>query len=197
MGLGNPGAQHQQNRHNFGFMAVDHYAISKGLRFRSGGKPYLWTEDPVQTPQGWIAICLCKPITFMNNSGAAARQILRQYDLKTDQLLVIYDDIDLSLGRIRLRKKGSAGGHRGIQSISEHLYSQDFPRLRLGIGPQEQETAAEDFVLANFRDAELPTVQQVLNLILNVIHDYLSLEFDSVMNIYNSTDLRKSIKGEA
>ena len=197
MGLGNPGTQYQNNRHNFGFMVVDSYARSKGLGFRSGGKAYLWAEDIIQTPQGNQAICLCKPLTYMNNSGAAARQVLEQYQLDIRDLLVIYDDVDLPLGRIRLRKKGSPGGHNGIKSISNHLKSLDFPRLRLGIGPQDDDVASEDFVLDDFRKTDLTTVDRVLNTSMKLIHDYLENDIDSVMTKYNRNDLGKATTGEA
>ncbi len=197
MGLGNPGVQYQNNRHNFGFMVLEKYAESKGLSFRSGGKPYLWAEDTVRTAQGNTAICLCLPLTYMNKSGIAARRSLKQFGLEISDLLVIYDDIDLPLGKIRLRKQGSPGGHKGIQSISDSLNSQDFPRLRLGIGPQDDGVPAEEFVLDDFRKSDRQTVESVLSLSLKLIHDYLSNDFDSVMNRYNSTDLYKPLTGAA
>ncbi len=197
MGLGNPGRQYEKNRHNFGFMVIDQIAESKQMTFRSSGKPYLWSESTISTNEGDIDICLCKPITYMNNSGVAARQILSRYNLLPEDLLVIYDDIDLPLGKIRLRRQGSSGGHKGIQSITNQLQNKPFPRLRLGIGPQDDGVPAEDFVLDNFRKNELKTVERVIDKSAEVIHDYLSGDVERTMNKYNSLDFTESIIGGA
>jgi PTH1 family peptidyl-tRNA hydrolase len=173
MGLGNPGKQYEKNRHSFGFMVIDQIAESNQMTFRSSGKSYLWSETNMSTNEGDIDICLCKPITYMNNSGVAARHILSWYNLMPEDLLVIYDDIDLPLGKFRLRKQGSSGGHKGIQSIINQLQNKQFPRLRLGIGPQDVGVPAEDFVLDNFRKNELKTVEKVIDKSVEVIHDYL------------------------
>jgi len=197
MGLGNPEKQYEKNRHNFGFMVIDQIAESKQMTFRSSGKPYLWSESTISTNEGDIGICLCKPITYMNNSGVAARHILSRYNLMPEDLLVIYDDIDLPLGKIRLRKQGSSGGHKGIQSIINQLQNKSFPRLRLGIGPQDNGVPAEDFVLDNFRENELKTVEKVIEKSVEVIHDYFYGDVERTMNKYNCLDFTESIIGDS
>ncbi|HCK99809.1 MAG TPA: aminoacyl-tRNA hydrolase [Candidatus Marinimicrobia bacterium] len=193
MGLGNPGKQYEKTRHNFGFMVVDQLADKKQLSCCSSGKPYVWSETDIAS----VGVCLCKPLTYMNNSGVAARDILHSYSLTPEDLLVIYDDIDLPLGKVRLRKRGSSGGHRGIQSIIDQLESREFPRLRLGIGPQDEGVAAEDYVLDNFRKAELPIAKNVIDTAIKVAEDFLSCDIEHIMNRYNRQDLTELSKGEA
>ncbi|MCD6440273.1 MAG: aminoacyl-tRNA hydrolase [Candidatus Marinimicrobia bacterium] len=193
MGLGNPGEQYEKTRHNFGFMVVDRLADKKQLSFCLSGKPYVWSETDIVS----VGVCLCKPLTYMNNSGVAARDILHSYNLTPEDLLVIYDDIDLPLGKVRLRKRGSSGGHRGIQSIIDQLESREFPRLRLGIGPQDEGVAAEDYVLDNFRKAEIPIAKNVIETAAKVAEDFLSCDIEHVMNRYNRWDLTELSKGEA
>lgn len=197
MGLGNPGNQYANNRHNFGFMVIDHIAAARDWQFRSGGRPYLWSEGLIPAKGGEVAACLSKPLTYMNKSGIAARRLLQSYDLPPEQLLVVYDDIDLPLGRIRLRKSGSPGGHKGIKSITEHLQSENFPRLRLGIGPQGNGIPAEDFVLEDFRQSEMTVVEKILELSEQIIREYLDTDIDSIMNKYNNIDLRETKTGDA
>lgn len=197
MGLGNPGTEYANNRHNFGFMVIDHIAEARRLHFRSGGKSYLWCQDLVSLNGNNTTICLSKPLTYMNKSGVAARQLLEHFSLSPEKILVIYDDIDLPLGRIRLRKSGSPGGHNGIKSITDYLQTQDFPRLRLGIGPQCDSIPAEDFVLENFTKAEQNIVDKVLDISAEIILAYLSSDFDSIMNKYNTIDLRETKTGNA
>jgi len=192
MGLGNPGKQYEKTRHNFGFMVIDQLADKKHLSFGSSGKPYVWSETDIAS----VGVCLCKPLTYMNNSGVAARDILHSYNLTPEDLLVIYDDIDLPLGKVRLRKRGSSGGHRGIQSIIDQLESWEFPRLRLGIGPQDEGVAAEDYVLDNFRKTELPIAKNVIKTAVKVAEDFLSCDIDHIMNSYNRRDLSELPKGE-
>jgi len=197
MGLGNPGTKYENNRHNFGFMVIDHIAKARRLHFRSGGKSYLWCQDFVSLDGNNTAICLSKPLTYMNKSGMAARQLLEHFSLSPEKMLVVYDDIDLPLGRIRLRKNGSPGGHNGIKSITEYLQTQDFPRLRLGIGPQGDGVPAEDFVLEDFTRAEQKIVDKVLDISVEIVMGYLSSDFDSIMNKYNTIDLRETKTGDA
>ena len=197
MGLGNPGKTYANNRHNFGFMVIDHIAEAKQLHFRSGGKSYLWCENTVSVINDRLAFCLSKPLTYMNKSGVAARQLLHNYKLSPEKMLVVYDDIDLPLGRIRMRKSGSAGGHNGIKSITDYLQTQKFPRLRLGIGPQGDEVPSEEFVLEDFRRSEQTIVEKILDLSAQIILEYISSDMDIIMNKYNNIDLRETKTGDA
>ncbi|MGC9363106.1 MAG: aminoacyl-tRNA hydrolase [Fidelibacterota bacterium] len=197
MGLGNPDAKYSQNRHNFGFMVINHFARRNHLHFRKTTGAYLWCDNTKSAGGQGASLGLAKPLTYMNNSGLAARQLLNYFRLSPDNLLVVYDDLDLPLGRIRIRPGGAPGGHKGVMSISEHLQTSDFLRLRLGIGPQTAGVAAEDFVLADFRAAELPVVEKVINLCMDILNDFSRFEIEDLMNKYNRIDLREIITGDA
>lgn len=185
MGLGNPGKHFVRNRHNFGYMLLDHIAEKHRLSFHQGNGRFLWArmEDSVDN-----IVYLGKPMTFMNNSGVAVCQAVRQFHISLADLLVIYDDIDLPLGKIRLRRMGSAGGHRGLRSVIENLETPNFARLRLGIGPQPPGITSEEFVLSDFQPDEQPLVEQIIGVGSSAISDWTSLPFDQLMNRYNSVD---------
>lgn len=145
VGLGNPGREYRDTRHNAGFMVVDEYAGDLGLGFVEEKR---WQSKISRDGNRY----LLKPQTFMNESGAAVGKVAAFYKIKPAQVLVLYDDIDLPLGRLRIRGGGSAGGHNGMRSVINHLGTQDFPRLRIGIGTGAKETIKH--VLGKFRDEE-------------------------------------------
>jgi len=128
VGLGNPGRQYEDTRHNIGFMLLDRLAASSGVAFQSSPK---WQSHLAKLPDGTL---LLKPQTFMNLSGRALHQVMSFYKWTPAQILVVYDDAALPLGTLRFREKGSAGGHNGIKSILQHLGTDAFPRLKIGIG---------------------------------------------------------------
>lgn len=192
LGLGNPGKQYSNNRHNFGFMVLDRIAERWGMNFTSakGSFVYAYSQNASDSPENLdYEVYFCKPLCFMNSSGVAAKQILNFFDCSPLNLLVIYDDVDLPLGRIRLRKKGSDGGHKGIRSIINYLETTKFPRLRLGIGPQEKDVPSEVFVLSNFQKSELPTLNEVIDISISSIIDFVNNDISSVMNKYNRRNL--------
>jgi len=191
-GLGNPGRAYAQNRHNFGYMVIDRLITEWKMQVRIPNKYYAYalrTEATHLPLPADTELYLCRPLTFMNNSGKAIRKALQSLRADASDLLVIYDDIDLPLGKIRIRKKGSAGGHRGIQSIIDHLDRNDFARIRLGIGPQTKGTPSEEFVLADFGTAEKAVAGRVIDLTTAAARDYLDQDFDSIMNRYNSAEI--------
>ncbi|AEJ38411.1 peptidyl-tRNA hydrolase [Sulfobacillus acidophilus TPY] len=153
VGLGNPGPDYVNTRHNVGFMVLDAYARHRGLRFRLGRYGYLADSD-----QGW----LMKPMTFMNLSGDAVGPFVRRYRLTPDQVLVVHDDLDLPLGRIRIRAHGSSGGHNGIKSIIQALGTDRFPRMRLGISRPPASMPVIDWVLAPFSADERRVLQDTI-----------------------------------
>lgn len=129
VGLGNPGLQYEQTRHNVGFRVVDDFAEKQQWKWERQGRAML-ASGTLATEK----IVLVKPLTYMNNSGEAVGELVRWYKLSPEQVIVIYDELDLPLGKIRLRAKGSAGGHNGLNSIITHLHTNEIPRLRIGIG---------------------------------------------------------------
>ena len=183
VGLGNPGRQYSRTRHNVGFMCVDGIAQKHRL-------PPYHRLFKAQVTDGLVAgkrVVLAKPQTFMNLSGESVRSLLGWYRLSHEDLLVIYDDLDLPLGRIRLRERGSSGGHRGVQSIIQCLKTQEFPRLRIGIARPGAGGAA-DYVLATFTPDEKPIVGAALSRAIEAVETVLTQGIVAAMNKYNPAD---------
>ncbi len=155
IGLGNPGKTYEATRHNVGFMVLDRIASGAGIPFTSVPK---WQSHLGKLPDGTL---LLKPQTFMNLSGRALQQVLSFYKWLPQDLLVVYDDAALELGTLRFREKGSAGGHNGIKSIIQHLGTQEFARLKVGIGNQQPEQMV-GHVLGKFRPEEQAIVENTL-----------------------------------
>ena len=150
VGLGNPGRQYHANRHNVGFLVVEALAASLGTSFRRMQAKALVTEARLEG----VRLILAKPQTYMNNAGQSVGSLARFFRLPAEQILVIYDDLDLPPGALRLRPAGGTGGHRGMGSIVEHLGLDGFPRLRFGIGRPPGAMDPADFVLQDFSRAE-------------------------------------------
>lgn len=174
VGLGNPGPRYAGNRHNIGFRAVEELAQAHRLDFAR-------TEHHALTAHGSIAeqrVILAKPQTWMNDSGKAIAPLVHFYKTPPERLLIIYDDLDIPLGTLRFRAEGSSGGHRGVQSTIQHLGTQAFPRLRLGIGrpPGQMDPAA--YVLQDFSQSEEPVLWEVLRLIRTLTLEWLKSSND-------------------
>ena len=168
VGLGNPGQKYVGTRHNVGFMALEAYAAAEQSHFRSMAK---LQGEVAEVGIGSGRIRLLMPQTFMNESGRSIRAALDWFDLSADQVLVLVDDMDLPLGRLRLRAKGSAGGHNGLRSTIQHLGTQDFARLRIGIGAPgrtatERRERTVSHVLGSFHKNEQPMLDAVLEEVL-------------------------------
>ena len=168
VGLGNPGKKYAGTRHNIGFMVLERLAEARGLGFKQQSKLHGLAAD---FGVGDQRLRLLMPQTFMNDSGRSIRAALNWYGLTPDQLLVLVDDMDLPLGRLRLRAQGSAGGHNGLRSTIQHLGTQGFPRLRIGIGapalnPAERRARTVSHVLGAFAKAEQPCLDAVIDAVL-------------------------------
>ena len=146
VGLGNPGIKYKNNRHNVGFMVLDEIARHQDAIFK---KSFLWNCYLAKITAGKEAVLLVKPLTYMNNSGRCVKKIVARYALEAKDLLVVYDDADLPLGALRLKMRGSSGGHQGLTSIIAQLNSQEIPRLKLGIDKDAGRDLA-DYVLSDF-----------------------------------------------
>jgi PTH1 family peptidyl-tRNA hydrolase len=172
-GLGNPGSQYDVTRHNLGFMFADNIAD----KFKKSMKCPLEYSD-----QGQYAVI--KPMTYMNRSGIAVECFLRYYKISYDRLLVVCDDFNLPFGKIRLRTAGSSGGHNGLESIIDSLATEDFARLRIGIGGQDVSDKRE-YVLENFTKRELKLVSDLLIDARSVVEFYIKNGIEEAMNRYN------------
>jgi PTH1 family peptidyl-tRNA hydrolase len=181
VGLGNPGARHAANRHNVGFQVADRLAASAELRFDE-------RRDRAQLARGVIEntrVALVKPQTFMNLSGTAVTPIARFYKVPIEHMLVVCDDLDLPLGTLRLRLEGGSGGHRGMMSLIECLGSQDFPRLRVGIGRPPGSMPPEAYVLRDFDAGEQAMMEQAYEQAVRAIRAALCDGFQAAMNRCN------------
>jgi PTH1 family peptidyl-tRNA hydrolase len=186
VGLGNPGPQYANTRHNCGFMVVDRLAQRWGIP--------LVLEKRFQGSYGeGFALGgkrrLLKPETYMNRSGQSVRAVLDWYKLDLASVLVVYDDMDLPLGRLRLRGSGSAGGHNGMKSIIQHLGSEGFPRLRLGVGKPKGSQDVVGHVLGGFAPAEQEVLERVLNTAVEAVECCLQEGLRTAMNRFNPLDL--------
>jgi PTH1 family peptidyl-tRNA hydrolase len=188
VGLGNPGRYYVNNRHNVGFKCIDLFAREHAISLtQRRARSKLGTGEIADT-----RIVLAKPQTFMNLSGEAVSALMCRYHLSSKDTLVIYDDLDLPLGKIRIREKGSSGGHNGLKSIISHLGTQDFPRIRVGIAPSEggdsaaaPEVDAVEHVLSDFTDAEKTVMREVYLKVAAAIECILTEGIVAAMNKYN------------
>ena len=187
VGLGNPGDKYAGTRHNVGFMALERLAAQSGGSFKQQSKLHgLLAEVGV----GARRLRLLMPQTYMNDSGRSIRAALDWFDLEPVQMLVLVDDMDLPLGRLRLRTSGGAGGHNGLRSTIAHLGGQEFPRLRIGIGapalnPVERKQRTVGHVLGRFAPAEQPVLDQVLEEVLQGVDLIQRLGFERAGNRLN------------
>ncbi|MBN1541059.1 aminoacyl-tRNA hydrolase [candidate division KSB1 bacterium] len=183
VGLGNPGRRYRHTRHNFGFRVVETF----GQRYQTRRRVEPLAEvNWLRRDDRWII--LARPRTYMNRSGLAVRELVDHYQIDLDRMLIVTDDLDLPLGRIRLRGHGGSGGHRGMESIIEHLDSDRFPRLRGGIGscPNDRETA--DFVLSRFAPDEAPLMDQAVQRATEAVGTFIELGIAQTMNRFNSSE---------
>ncbi|SPF54178.1 Peptidyl-tRNA hydrolase [Candidatus Desulfosporosinus infrequens] len=187
VGLGNPGPQYAETRHNIGFLLVDRLAEAYNLQYRAKFQG-LWTEGKVEGER----FLILKPQTFMNLSGRSVRELTNFYKVLGEDLLIVQDDMDLPLGKIRLRDQGSAGGHNGIKSILAELGTEKFWRLKLGVGRpparnsnHEPRTMTIDHVLSPFAKDELMQLDEVLERAEKATNLWIKGETSRVMNLYH------------
>jgi PTH1 family peptidyl-tRNA hydrolase len=184
VGLGNPGLKYQLTRHNIGFMVIDNFAQDIGMEFRRNKSYYsLIARGKINEQK----IILLKPQTYMNLSGKAVFKVISYYKIPFEDLLIIYDDLNLELGQVRIRKRGSSGGHKGMESIIQCLKSEDIPRLRIGIGkiPLNYDIDCASYVLSKFHSNERDKVREVILLSAEVIKTIIINGFEDAMRDYN------------
>ncbi|MBN2305566.1 MAG: aminoacyl-tRNA hydrolase [Anaerolineae bacterium] len=184
VGLGNPGREYQDTRHNVGFRCADALVKAHGLSYDARKKSKAKIADGTITGK---RVLIAKPHTFMNLSGSSVQGLASFYQIPPSHILVIYDDLDLPPGTLRIRPKGGSGGHRGMTDIINKLGSQDFPRIRFGIGrpPGQMDPAA--FVLHLFDADDLPLIEQTVERAIKAVETWLSDGIDTAMNRYNGT----------
>jgi len=178
VGLGNPGSRYEGTRHNVGYGVVDLLAKSPGrYQERFSGEVYELFENQTK-------LLLLKPLTFMNRSGSCVRQSMDFYQLATEELLVVCDEVNLPLGKLRLRKRGSDGGHKGLRDIQAHLGTSEYARLRIGVGTAES-GALIDHVLSRFQQTERPIIKDAMERAAQAVIVWAERGADECMNLYN------------
>lgn len=181
VGLGNPGRKYEKTLHNMGFLAVDQFAKEQGIVMKKIAFEGLVGEKG----HGEKKILLLKPLTYMNLSGRSFQKIFSYYRLEEEDVLIVYDDVDIPLGSLRLRKGGSAGTHNGMRSIVQHADAGRLPRLRLGIG-QEQGAPLRDYVLMGVSAQEQKVIDVMIDKAAEAIGAFIDRGIDYAMNNYNS-----------
>lgn len=188
VGLGNPGNEYAKTRHNVGFMLVD--ALAEHLNIN------LWKDKfNAQIAEGRIGtekILLVKPQTYMNNSGEAVGPLMRWYKVTPEDIIVAHDDMDIPAGTIRIRKKGSSGGHNGIKSLIAHLGSENFPRVRLGVGRPLPGCSVVNHVLAPFPQEDKTAVDEAIKYLIPAVECIVNDSVDMAMNKYNPKKAKKN-----
>jgi PTH1 family peptidyl-tRNA hydrolase len=179
-GLGNPGRKYRGNRHNIGFMVVDQLATANGIQSSK-------VQNKAIVGDGRVAnrhVILAKPQTYMNSSGEAIGPLVNFYKIPSENVFVVYDEMDIPFGAIRLREKGGAGGHNGMKSIIQHI-GQEFPRMRLGVGRPPGRMDPPAYLLQDFSGDQLPTVKEMIDEAIRAIETYLQEGIQAAMNKHN------------
>jgi len=190
VGLGNPGSKYTYTRHNIGFIVIDHFAESNGVLFMPGKGDWYECSLTVNDEE----VFLLKPVTFMNNSGSAVKDFCNIHNIKPEYVLAIYDDFQLPIGTVRVRKKGSNGGHNGISDIIYQMNTEEIPRMRIGIGNNNvlQKDDFIDFVLSDFTKDEMNDFIKIMPDLVSCIKSFITDEIKVTMNNFNKSFLQST-----
>ncbi len=180
VGLGNPGKEYDNTRHNVGFQTIDKFASSLGVFLNKSKFNGLYTEAIIKNEK----VILLKPQSYINLSGEVIRRFVDFYKISLDDILIINDDLDLPLGNFKLKKKGSSGGHNGLKNIELHLGTQEYKRIKIGIS-NNKNIDTKDYVLGKTSQIERQKLNEVTDIVLNVLNDYFVMSFDQLMSKYN------------
>lgn len=182
VGLGNPGREYELTRHNIGFMAIDELAKRWNISLNEQKFKGIFGAGFVNGEK----VILLKPLTYMNLSGESIRPLMDYYKIDVEDFVVLYDDLDIPVGKLRLRMKGSAGGHNGVKSTISHLGTQEFQRIRMGIDRPENGMKVVDYVLGRFTSEEIPDVSHSIEKAADACEEWLNKPFLQIMNTFNS-----------
>jgi len=183
VGLGNPGREYEKTRHNIGFEVIDALSSQLSISLNESKFKSIFGKGLINGEK----VILMKPLTYMNLSGEAIRPLMDYYNLSIEDLLVIYDDLDLPVGKIRLRQRGSAGGHNGIKSTIAHLGSETFNRIRIGIDRPQHGISVPHYVLGKFSKEEWMVMEEVIKKCTEACQLWIGKPFLEVMNVFNQS----------
>ena len=181
-GLGNPSKNYEGTRHNIGFTMIDAIGEKFGIDVTTKKHKALVGRGIIDG----MRVILAKPQTYMNLSGESIREIADFYKIEPENIIIIYDDISLDVGRLRIRKKGSAGGHNGIKNIIAHLGTQEFPRIKVGIGNKPEGWEVADYVLSKYSKAEQEALKEASDDVIGAVRLMIMDDIDAAMNRYNA-----------
>lgn len=182
IGLGNPGKDYKRTRHNVGFMTIE--KLAKDLKIDVAKSKFNSVYG--ETNYKGEKILLMKPLTYMNSSGVAVRDLVNFFKVDPADIIVIYDDVDIDFGDIRVRKQGSAGSHNGMKSIIYQIQNDQFPRIRIGIGKKHEQQDLANFVLTNFSKEEMEIIEEATELAAEAALDFVENGIDHTMNNFNN-----------
>lgn len=181
VGLGNPGMQYAATRHNIGFEAIDAIADTYKIPMKKNKFKAVIGDGTIEGEK----VILMKPETYMNLSGEAVKMCMQWNKIDSDDIIIIYDDVSLDIGQLRLRKKGSAGGHNGIKSIIEHLGTDTFPRIKVGVGEKPPGWDLANYVLGRFSEEEMKVICPRLRDVVKAVELIIKKDIETAMNEYN------------
>jgi len=179
VGLGNPGRKYSKTRHNIGFMVIEEIARRHGIDFQE--------EGTYRRGRGFIEgeeVLLVEPFLYMNRSGSVVKDVVNEFRIPLERLLVIHDDIDMKTGKLRIKRKGSSGGHKGVESIIQSIGSREFTRIKIGIG-REEGIAPEEYVLTKFKKDEIPFIKDTIKRASDAVTSILLRGLDKAMGKFN------------
>ncbi len=181
VGLGNPGREYVNTRHNVGFMIIDNYCEKNNLLVNSNKFMGLYVQTMIKNEK----VIFLKPQKYMNLSGEVVKDYINYFKIKIDDVLIINDDLDIQLGKYKLKSKGSSGGHNGLKNIGEQIGSYEFKRLKVGISNNKQ-VDTKNYVLGKFNNDEIQILKNVINISESIINDFIDIKFDLLMTKYNN-----------
>ena len=184
VGLGNPGKEHLRSRHNIGFMVVEEIARRQGVEFR---KMFWFPARQAKCRLGGSEVRLLEPTTFMNRSGQAVWGAMKKWRVEPADTVVVYDDVALQFGGVRVRGKGTGGSHNGMKSVLEWVQTKAFPRVRVGIGPKPEGMDMVEFVLGDFADEESLGLEKVVERTADAVESIFSIGTERTMNAFNQS----------
>lgn len=180
VGLGNPGKEYENTRHNIGFQTIDRYANKLGISIMKSKFNGLFSETLINGEK----VVLLKPQSYINLSGEVIRKFVDFYKISISDILIIHDDLDLAVGTYKIKKKGSSGGHNGLKNIELHLGTQEYKRIKIGIS-NNKNMDTKDYVLGKLSKEEEEKLNDVKNTVLNILDDYFKVSFEELMSKYN------------
>lgn len=181
VGLGNPGREYAKTRHNVGFMILDNYCEKNNLYFDSNKFNGLYSQTIINNEK----VIFLKPQKYMNLSGEVVRDFMHYFKIDIKDILIINDDLDIKMGKYKLKANGSSGGHNGLKNIGEQLGTFEYKRLKIGIS-NNKKMETKDYVLGNFNNEEINILNSIIKLSENIINDFVNMSFDLLMTKYNN-----------